>query len=152
MKKLLTFLSFTLLFSSLSYTQVSSDLSYQSVVRYADGSLVVNTDVDVDLAVISNGSTVYSESHSTTTSKNGLISLRLGSKNSTAFAALNWGRAAFSVKATITVLDQYNYSVTTESELLGVPYALYALILPDLPDLLDLQDLPDLLDPPTCWR
>ena len=105
MKKLLTFLSFTLLFSSLSYAQVSSDLSYQSVVRYADGSLVVNMDVDVDLAVISNGSTVYSESHSTTTSKNGLISLRLGSKNSTAFAALNWGRAAFSVQATITVLD-----------------------------------------------
>ena len=111
----------------MSYAQVSSDLSYQSVVRYADGSLVVNTDVDVDLAVISNGSTVYSESHSTTTSKNGLISLRLGSKNSTAFAALNWGEAAFSLKATITVLDQYNYSTTTESELLGVPYALYAL-------------------------
>ena len=127
MKKLLTFLSFILLFSSLSFSQVSSDLSYQSVVRYADGSLVVNTNVDVDLAVISNGSTVYSESHSVTTSKSGLISLRLGSKNSSAFAALSWGRAAFSIKATITVLDGYNYSVTTESELLGVPYALYAL-------------------------
>ena len=104
MKKLLTFLSFTLLFSSLTYAQVSSDLSYQSVVRYADGSLVVNSDVDVDLAVISNGSTVYSESHSTTTSKNGLISLRLGSKNSSAFAALNWGEAAFSLQATIALL------------------------------------------------
>ena len=127
MKKLLTFLSFILLFSSLSFSQVSSDLSYQSVVRYADGSLVANTNVDVDLAVISNGSTVYYESHSVTTSKSGLISLRLGSKNSSAFAALSWGRAAFSIKATITVLDGYNYSVTTESELLGVPYALYAL-------------------------
>ena len=81
MKKLLTFLSFITLFSTFSYSQISQDLSYQSIVRYANGNLVVSTDVEVDLAITSNGATVYSESHTATTSKNGLVSLRLGSKN-----------------------------------------------------------------------
>ena len=80
MKKLLTFLSFITLFSTFSYSQISQDLSYQSIVRYANGNIVVSTDVEVDLAITSNGVTVYSESHTATTSKKGLVSLRLGSK------------------------------------------------------------------------
>ena len=127
MKKLLTLLSLITLFSTFSYSQISQDLSYQSIVRYANGNLVVSTDVEVDLAITSNGATVYSESHSATTSKNGLVSLRLGSKNISAFSAIDWGSGKHYVSATITVLDGYNYSVSTESELLPVPYALYAL-------------------------
>ena len=105
MKKLLTFLSFITLFSTFSYSQISQDLSYQSIVRYANGNLVVSTDVEVDLAITSNGATVYSESHTATTSKNGLVSLRLGSKNISAFSAIDWGSGKHYVSATITVLD-----------------------------------------------
>ena len=114
MKKLLTFLSFITLFSTFSYSQISQDLSYHGVdVRYANGNLVVSTDVEVDLAITSNGATVYSESHTATTSKNGLVSLRLGSKNISAFSAIDWGSGKHYVSATITVLDGYNYSVST---------------------------------------
>lgn len=81
MKKslLLTFAS-TLLACGLTIAQAPSMFNYQAVARDATGGVIADQNVSVQISILSGsatGTSVYTETHSVTTSSYGLLTLKL---------------------------------------------------------------------------
>jgi hypothetical protein len=74
------------------------------------------------------GSSVYTETQSPTTNNNGLIAIEIGTGNivSGNFANIDWANGPFFVKTETDPNGGTNYTLTGTSQLLSVPYALYA--------------------------
>jgi uncharacterized protein (TIGR02145 family) len=74
------------------------------------------------------GSAVYAETHSPLTNANGLTTLEIGGGIvlSGNFATINWANGPFFVKTETDLNGGSNYTITNTSQLLSVPYALYA--------------------------
>lgn len=111
--------------------QAPEKMSYQAIVRNATGQLLTNQNVSVRVSVLqgsSAGTSVYSERVSGLTNANGLISLEIGSGTvlSGAFSAIDWGTNNYYLKTETDPAGGTNYTITGTSQLLSVPYALYA--------------------------
>lgn len=111
--------------------QAPEKMSYQAIVRNATGQLLTNQNVSVRVSVLqgsSAGTSVYSESVSGLTNANGLISLEIGSGTvlSGTFSSINWGTNSYYLKTETDPAGGTNYTITGTSQLLSVPYALYA--------------------------
>ncbi|PDH50499.1 MAG: hypothetical protein CND00_04345, partial [Cryomorphaceae bacterium MED-G14] len=119
----------------LTFSQSSDAFSYQSVLRDANGNIISSRNVLVDVSILSSQSLVYSESHNTSTSSNGIISLKIGSKNQSSFSNIDWSNNNHSITVKVS-LEGSDYYVTTKSDLLSVPYALYAKESADSPQLI----------------
>jgi hypothetical protein len=129
MKKLTLFLF--LLQSVLTIAQAPQKMAYQSVVRNAANQIVANQNIGVKISIVEGaltGTTVYSETHTTTTNANGLFTLEAGNGTPTTgtFSAINWGNGSHCIKSEIDVTGGTNYTLSGTTELLSVPYALYA--------------------------
>ena len=130
MNKIYTLVSAVLLSISL-WAQAPQKMSYQSVIRGANNTLVIEKTVGVRISILQGnetGSSVYSELHTPTTNSNGLASLSIGGgKNTTGdFAKIDWSKGPYFVKTETDVAGGTNYQLTAVSELMSVPYALYA--------------------------
>ncbi|KFC18863.1 hypothetical protein [Chryseobacterium sp. FH1] len=111
--------------------QAPEKMSYQAIVRNASGQLLTNQNVAVRVSVLqgsSAGTSVYSERVSGLTNANGLISLEIGSGTvlSGTFSAIDWGTNNYYLKTETDPAGGTNYTITGTSQLLSVPYALYA--------------------------
>jgi hypothetical protein len=129
MKKLTLYLF--LLQSLLCLAQAPQKMAYQSVVRNAANQIVANQNIGVKISIVEGsltGTTVYSETHTTTTNTNGLFTLEAGGGTPTTgtFSAINWGNGSHYIKSEIDVTGGTNYTLSGTMELLSVPYALYA--------------------------
>lgn len=129
MKKLL--LSFILfIFCSIVFAQAPQKLSYQAMIRNNNNSLIINQTIGMRISVIQgsiNGSIVYIERQTPTTNNIGLISIEIGSNPSGLnFNTINWAQGPFFIKTEIDPTGGNNYTINGASELLSVPYALYA--------------------------
>ena len=114
-----------------AFSQAPEKLSYQSVIRRTNNDLVVNQNVRVKISILKGtiaGTAVYVEEHSTSTNSNGLVSLSIGGGNniSGSFSAINWENGPYFVKMEADPTGGTNYTVSGTSQLLSVPYALYA--------------------------
>lgn len=130
MKKVLHSLTILLVVGSL-FAQSPHLMSYQAVVRKNDNKLVVNGSVGVQLSLLQgsvNGSLVYEEHHSTTTNDNGLMTLKIGGGIVTkgTFAAIDWTKGPYYIKSEIDPFGGNAYSISSTTQLLSVPYALYS--------------------------
>ncbi len=130
MKKIYTLVSAVLLSVSL-WAQSPAKMSYQAVIRGTNNTLVIEKTVGVRISILQGnetGSSVYSELHTPTTNSNGLASLSIGGgKNTTGdFAKIDWSKGPYFVKTETDVAGGTNYQLTAVSELMSVPYALYA--------------------------
>lgn len=130
MKKLFLFL--ILLQSVFTMAQAPQKMAYQSVVRNASNQIVANQSIGVKISIVEGaltGTTVYSETHTTTTNANGLFTLEAGGGTPTTgtFSAINWGNGSHYIKSEIDLTGGSNYILSGTSELMSVPYALYAL-------------------------
>ncbi|MBU3928864.1 MAG: hypothetical protein KKB74_13750, partial [Bacteroidetes bacterium] len=111
--------------------QAPEKMSYQFVVRNNNGLLVTNSTVSVRISILQstpNGMAVYAEKHLTTTSINGLANLEIGGGapiNGT-FSAIDWAHGPYFLKTETDPAGGSNYSITGTSQMLSVPYALYA--------------------------
>lgn len=121
------------IFFSLSSTfaQAPQKMSYQAVVRNASNALVANTNVGVKVSVLQNsatGTVVYSEAHSSTTNVNGLATFEIGNGTilSGNFATINWENGPYFIKTETDPTGGTNYTISGTSQLLSVPFALYA--------------------------
>ena len=76
----------------------------------------------------SSGTVVYAETHSAITNNNGLVSLAVGggSVKLGSFSAINWAAGPFFIKSETDPAGGSNYTITTTTQLLSVPYALFA--------------------------
>ena len=103
--------------------------NYQAVVRNTNGTVVANKDITVRISVLggsSAGPVQYEETHEVKTSTLGLFNLQIGKGNASTgtFAGVPWANANQYLKVEVNTGGGFVTLGTTE--LLSVPYALYA--------------------------
>jgi hypothetical protein len=106
-------------------------MSYQSVIRDGAGKLVADKTVGIRITLLQGslgGMPMYSETHAPTTNANGLASLQIGAGNvvSGTMASIQWEDGPYYVRTETDPDGGTSYSISGTSELLSVPYALYA--------------------------
>jgi trimeric autotransporter adhesin len=107
------------------FAQAPQSFNYQAVLRDASGTIKSNTSATVRIDILqgsASGSSVYSESFSTSTNSFGLINIRVGMGTviSGNFSSINWGNGPYFIKVSVDAAEMGT------SQLLSVPYALYA--------------------------
>lgn len=117
--------------SSVLFSQVPQKMTYQSVVRNASNALVANAPVGVQISILQGSSTgiaSYIERHTPNTNANGLATFEIGSGTVVAgsFATINWANGPYFIKTETDPSGGTVYSISTTSQLVSVPYALYA--------------------------
>lgn len=106
-------------------------MSYQAIIRNADGNLISNKVVGIQISILktsSSGTAIYTETHSRTSNINGLVTIEIGTGSvvTGSFSAINWGNDSYFIKTETDVDGGTNYTITGTSQLLSVPYALNA--------------------------
>ena len=130
MKKIYTLIALVI-FSLGAFAQVPQKMSYQAVVRNASNTLIVNTGVGMRISILqgsSTGSSVYVETQTPTTNANGLVSIEIGGGSvvSGTFSSINWSTGNYYIKTEVDPTGGTSYTITGASQLLSVPYAMYA--------------------------
>ena len=106
------------------FAQSPQLLNYQAIVREDDGTLIIDTEMLIEMYILqgsTTGAIVYSESHTVTTNDYGLISLLIGDgTTSDDLSSIDWVNGPYFLK---TDIDGLELSIT---QLLSIPYALYS--------------------------
>ena len=124
----------TLLFLCMSLftlAQAPNGFKYQAVARDASNEPYKNVNMSVRISLIKDGSTGtidYSESHMVTTSDLGVFALEIGAGTALSgfFTDVNWSDHPYYLKVDIDPTGGSSYIPMGTSQLLSVPYALYA--------------------------
>ncbi|HQH25683.1 MAG TPA: hypothetical protein PL101_08680 [Bacteroidales bacterium] len=131
MKKLLTLTAIAVLSANI-IAQAPQLMSYQCVVRGAGGELITEKSIGVK-TTISRGSPfqiiVYEETYSPnpSTNENGLLTLKIGSGvTSGDFSKIDWSKGPYFLLTEIDPKGGTNYTISGQSQILSVPYALYS--------------------------
>jgi len=130
MKKSTTLLVAVIL-TATTWAQSPQKMSYQAVIRDVSNALVTNTTVGMQLSILqgtATGTAVYVETQTPTTNANGLVSLEIsaGTLVSGNFTTIDWAAGPYFIKTETDPAGGSTYSITGTSQLLSVPYALYA--------------------------
>ena len=128
-KSIYIYLSFLLTLGM--FAQAPQKMSYQAVIRDASNSLVVNSPVGMQVSILQGsptGSAVFVETQTGTTNSNGLLTLEIGTGIlvSGSFALINWANGPYYIKTETDPTGGTSYSISGTSQLMSVPYALYA--------------------------
>lgn len=133
MRKLITLLVSIMLTASVflprqASAQAPQKMSYQAVIRNSSNALVTNTQVGMEINIRQgspSGTIVYTETQTPNTNTNGLVSIEIG--GGAGFDTINWGSSTYYIETkTAVVAPLTTYTITGVSQLLSVPYALYA--------------------------
>jgi len=130
MKKLFTN-AFMVLLTVNMLAQAPEKISYQAVVRNASNALVVDTEVGIRIQILQgteSGTVVYAETQTPTTNTNGLISIEIGSGSilSGTIGSIDWSDGPYFIRTDIDPAGGTSYTITGISQIVSVPYALYA--------------------------
>jgi hypothetical protein len=131
MKKILLSLVAAVTLSLCSFGQAPEGFKYQAVVRDAGNTILNNQAVGLRMTIQQGaigGTTVYSETFAPTTNTYGLVNLEIGNGTvvSGTFANIDWSEGPYFIETAVDVTGGTNYSVMGTSQLMSVPYALYA--------------------------
>src|SRR5574344_2034730 len=131
MKKVFSILAAVFLTATV-WAQSPNKMSYQEVIRDASDILVTDTQIGMQISILqgsTSGTAVYVETQEPTTNTNGLVSLEIGAGTvvSGDFATIDWANGPYFIKTETAVeAPLTTYTITGTSQLLSVPYALYA--------------------------
>jgi hypothetical protein len=130
MKKLITLFA-AILITTIVFAQAPNKMSYQAVIRNSSNTLINNQAVGLKISILQNSSTgnaVYVETQTPTTNANGLASIEIGGGAVVTgnFSSINWSNGPYFCKTETDPNGGTNYTITGTSQLLSVPYALYA--------------------------
>lgn len=130
MKKFLLSLTCALFIMG-AFAQAPQSFKYQAVARDNTGNLITSKSVGLRISILKgsvSGASVYSETYSVQTNEYGLINLEIGKGSvvSGSFVDINWGTNTYFVKIEMDAAGGSSYSLMGTSQLLSVPYALYA--------------------------
>ena len=123
MKKLI--LLALVLFSAATMLAQTNRMSYQAVVRNAANELVAEENLTVAIRISdANSTSVFSETHSVTSNRNGVISLMIGegSGQSGNMASVDWRTAQIHTEVTLPI----GTTLSNTTPVNAVPYAFYA--------------------------
>lgn len=127
MKKLFTLLA---LIATISiFAQAPQGFNYQATVRNSTGALILNQSVYFKFNVMLNSQTsvpIFTETHYVATDGLGQVNLVVGQGTATVgtFSGINWANGSYYLGIEINTGSGYVAMGTTQ--LLSVPYALYA--------------------------
>ena len=130
MRTILTVLLF--LFSWITvFAQSPQAFQYQAILRLDNGNPIVATEVSLKISILSD--TVqnvieYTEIQNTITDNYGRINIQVGNGDILIgnFFDINWGLGLYFVRIEFDPSGGSNYTFLGQSQLLSVPYALYA--------------------------
>lgn len=130
MKKIITICAAIFLTASV-FAQAPDKMSYQAVIRDGSNALVTSLPVGMQISILqgsASGTAVYVETQTPTTNANGLASIEIGSGTvvSGTFSTIDWANGSYFIKTETDPTGGTTYTITGTSELLSVPYALYA--------------------------
>lgn len=126
-----TLLLAAFLFSGLVAAQSPFRMSYQAVIRDAADELVVNQAIRVRISLLKGspqGTVEYQETHILSTNANGLATLQIGGGSvvNGSLETVDWAAGPYFIKTETDPQGGTSFTITSTSELLSVPYALYA--------------------------
>jgi hypothetical protein len=124
MKKLYSFIIALVTITTLM-GQAPESFKYQAVLRNARGDIKASSAAVIGIDILKGSATglrVYSETHNVTTDRYGLINLEIGKGTSTlgTFSSVDWSTGSYYIKLLVDGIEMGT------SQLLSVPYALYA--------------------------
>jgi hypothetical protein len=130
MKKLIIFF-LAILLGLAVWAQTPQAFKYQAVARDASGNVLANKNVTFRISIIQGtvtGAIVYNELHSKTTNSYGLVDLEIGRGTSPSgdFSTIKWGVDQHFLKVEMDPAGGIAFQLMGTSQLLSVPYALYA--------------------------
>jgi hypothetical protein len=140
MKKLLMYLAvISITFGT--FAQSPQKMSYQCVVRNSGGALVANQGVGIKISILQGsptGTLVFQETYSPNpqTNVNGLATLEIGDGSPLfgTFSTIDWSTGPYFLKTETDPAGGTNYTISGTSQLLSVPYALYAKTVDSYPE------------------
>ena len=139
MKKLTTL--FAALYIVLTIGAESPEkISYQAIIRNTKGELIKNQSIGMKISIYYYNKTapltVYAETQTPTTNENGLVSIIIGTGTVVTgiFTDIDWATRAFYLKTEIDPGGRTSYSITSDTQILSVPYALHAKTSSEIPD------------------
>lgn len=129
--KTLFLTTLAILLSTVIFAQTPQAFKYQAVIRNNQGKVLVSQIVSLRVSILQNdplGSPVYIETHHIATNEYGIANLSIGSGTVVTgiFADIAWGTTTHFVKTELDITGNQNYEFIGTSQLLSVPYALYA--------------------------
>ncbi len=130
MKLLLTTIFFLSFFTT-TFCQAPQGIPYQSAMRNGSGGILANQSVSIRFSIRDSaiaGTIVYQETHSATTSSQGIVSLTIGQGTALAgtFAGINWGQNAKFLQVEMDATGGSSYVDLGTQQMMSVPYAIYA--------------------------
>ena len=135
MKKLFFLMStFVLMFVGIiSFAQAPPEgINYQAIARNSVGKALSNKFIKVQFIIkdlTPNGSIIFQEQHIDTTNLYGLFTSKIGmglQQSSNAFSVINWANGPKFLEVKIDTAGGSNYISMGTTQLMSVPYALYA--------------------------
>ena len=130
MKKILLSIFTIAAMALTTFGQAPEGFKYQAVVRDAGNAIIANQAVGMQLTIqqgSAGGTALYTETFSPTTNAYGLVNLEIGTGTTTDdFTTIDWSNGTYFIETAIDALGGTNYSVMGTSQLMSVPYALYA--------------------------
>jgi hypothetical protein len=131
MKKSVFLLPIFVLLHFIGTSQVPQKMTYQAVIRDVANNLISNSPIGMQLSILQgspSGTVVFSETHMPTSNANGLVSIIIGEGTlvSGSFSGIDWANGPYFIQSETDPNGGTSYSITGTSQLMSVPYALYA--------------------------
>lgn len=115
----------------LGYSIVPQSFKYQAILRDNSGIVIANRNVGIRLSILkttASGTSVYTETQAVTTTNLGLINIEIGKGTpvSGSMQNIDWSNDNYFIKIEMDDNGGSSYSLVGTSQLVSVPYALFA--------------------------
>lgn len=135
----MTFLIALFLITLTLLAQTPSGFNYQAVVRNSSGEILANKRVNFRISIKRNseeGQTIYSETHSVTTTAYGLVNFVIGMGNQISgnLNAVTWNDDQHFLRVELDSENNNNFIHIGTTQLLAVPYAFHAQTVSEIND------------------
>jgi hypothetical protein len=123
------------IFLSFSIAIAQDGINYQGAATDVNGDELTNQNITIRASVLSggaNGNLEWEETHSATTDQFGLFNVVIGQGTNTTngatatFNDMNWGSTGHYLKIEMDATGGTNYAMIGTTQMMSVPYALYA--------------------------
>ena len=113
------------------FAQAPQKMSYQAIIRNTSNTLLKDQQVGMQISILKgsiNGTAIYVETQTANTNENGLVGIEIGTGTATTgtFSTIDWANGPFYIKTETDPSGGTSYSISGTSQLMSVPYALYA--------------------------
>lgn len=114
--------------TAIGYAQAPQKMSYQAVIRNNLDELVTNHAVGMKISILKDAAPVFVETQTPTSDANGLVTIEIGGGTPVTgtLEGIDWSAGTYFIKTETDPTGGTSYTITGTSQLLSVPYALFA--------------------------